>query len=152
MASVDDFFEAPATELVGKLKQLHDERSSIESRESIIEQLLEVRAKEGGEAAAQIAALGAEAGIGPLREQILHVMSTLQSEGTPIVAPQQVYDELVKRGNRTVTIDAVRVAMRRMGEKGELERPNSAVLAFALPGVLASVPSAILEAIGLQQK
>jgi hypothetical protein len=152
MASVDDFFEAPAADLVAKLKQLHDERASIEARESIIEQLLEVRAKQGGEVAAEIAALGAEAGIGPLREQIQHVMTVMQSEGTPIVAPQAVFDELMKRGNRTVTIDAVRVAMRRMGEKGELERPNSEILAFGLPGALANVPPAILEAMGLLQK
>jgi hypothetical protein len=150
MASVDDFFEAPAADLVGKLKQLHNERADIESREAIIEQLLEVRARQGGDAAAEIAALGAEAGIGPLREQILHVLASMRQESLWLMAPQAVHEELMKRGNRAVTIDAVRVAMRRMAEKGELERPQPDALAFGLPGAIADMPPGLLEAMGLK--
>ncbi|HEY4450548.1 MAG TPA: hypothetical protein VGN13_03000 [Solirubrobacteraceae bacterium] len=149
MSSVDDFFAAPAAELVDKLKQLHDQRANIESREEIIEQLLEVRAKQGGEVAAEIAALGAAAGIGPLREQILHVMETKRAEDVWVMAPMQVHDELTKRGNRSVKLDAVRVAMTRMAEKGDLERPRPNVLSFALPGVLDAIPAAFREAVGL---
>jgi len=80
-------------------------------------------AKQGGPAAGEIAALGGAAGIGPLRNQILQVLESRREEENPanlMMVPKDVHDELVGRGNRSVTLDNVRVTMKRMADSNEL--------------------------------
>src|SRR6266851_2949185 len=43
MSNLDELFLTPPADLIGKLKALRDDRAGIESKEAIIEQLLDVR-------------------------------------------------------------------------------------------------------------
>jgi hypothetical protein len=136
MPDEPSLFETTPDVLVSTLQQLRQQRSGIENKERVIEQLLEMKADEGGEIADEIAALGASVAIGPLRNQIIQVLVAKQEEDMFVMVPKDVHDELVERGNRSVTLDNVRITMKRMAEQGELERepPNS--LVFGLPGAL----------------
>ncbi len=104
-----------------------------ESKEAVLEQLLEMRSREGGAVADEITALGAAVGIGPLRNQIAHVLAAKREENMSLMVPRAVQDELITRGNRTVTLDNVRVTMKRMADTGELLRPDPDSLLYGLP-------------------
>jgi len=147
MSHLDELFDTPPADLIAKLKALRDQRAGIESRESIIEQLLDVRVQQGGVIAEEIAALGASSGIGPLRNQIVQVLTSKRDESLWFMVPQAVHDELRERGNRTVTLDNVRVTMRRMADSGELERARPGALLFGLPGAIETMPPGLLEAV-----
>jgi len=140
MSSLDQLLQTPPAELVADLKSLRDERAVIEGKEAMLEQLLEMLARQGGEAAQEIAALGASVAIGPLRNQIVQVLSSKQEEGEVVMVAKDVQEELVARGNRTVTLDNVRVTMKRMADSNELERPRPNDLLFGLPGAMDALP------------
>jgi hypothetical protein len=135
MASIDQLLQTPPAELVDELKTLRDQRADIEGKEAVLEQLLEILAAKGPDTAAEIAALGGTAAIGPLRNQIIQVLISRREEGEYLLVPQEVHKELLARGNRAVTLDNVRITMRRMVESKELELPNpKKALTFSLPG------------------
>jgi hypothetical protein len=136
MSSLDRLLETPPAELVADLKALRDERAALESKEAVIEQLLEVLTQQGGAAADEIAKLGASVAIGPLRNQIMQVLISKREEDEFVMLPMAVHAELISRGNRRVTIDNVRVTMKRMADAGELERPQPDALLYGLPGVM----------------
>jgi hypothetical protein len=140
MSSLDQLLQTPPAELVANLKALRDDRASIESKEAILEQLLDVLVQQGGAVAEEVAALGASVAIGPLRNQIVQVLSSKQEEGEAVMVPKDVQEELVARGNRTVTLDNVRVTMKRMADSNELERPRPNDLLFGLPGAMDALP------------
>ena len=148
MSSLDRLLETPPAELIADLKALRDERAVLEGKEGVIEQLLEMLAQQGGDVANEIAALGASVAIGALRNQILQVLLSKQEENEPLLAPAGVHAELNARGNRKVTLDNVRVTMKRMADDGELERPRPDALLFGLPGVM-TLPEvrAVLEGV-----
>jgi hypothetical protein len=133
MSNLDNLLQTPPSELVTDLKTLRDERGVTEGKEAVLEQLLEMRSREGGTIADEIAALGAAVGIGPLRNQIAHVLTTRRGEGLRLMVPKGIQDELVARGNRAVTLDNVRVTMKRMADAGELVRPDPESLLYGLP-------------------
>jgi hypothetical protein len=151
MSSLDQLLQTPPAELVANLKALRDERASIESREAILEQLLDVLVQQGGEVALEVAALGGSAAIGPLRNQIVQALLSKREEDEWLMVPQGVHQELVQRGNRSVTLDNVRVTMKRMAESGELERPQPNGLLFGLPGVMTEMPAEVLAAMNIGQ-
>jgi hypothetical protein len=140
MSSLDQLLQTSPSELVADLKALRDERATIESKEAIVEQLLEMLVKQGGTAAEEIAALGGSVAIGPLRNQILQVLESKREEENLMMIPKDVHDELISRGNRSVTLDNVRVTMKRMADSNELERPSPTDLLFGLPGALDALP------------
>jgi hypothetical protein len=132
MPNLDDLFKTPPAELISNLQALRDERAVIERKERMLEQLLEMLTEQGGDVADEIAALGAANAIGPLREQIRQVLLSLTPEG-PLRVPKVVFDELVARGNRSVTIDNVRMTMKRMADADELIRPGPDTTLYGLP-------------------
>lgn len=134
MTDVDQLLNTDPTELVEGLKQLRDERAGIESKEAVLKQLLDIQMSAGGAIAEQVAVFAAQNGIGPLREQIRQVL-TAKQEDVSLMAPMDVQTELVARGNRSVTIDNVRVTMKRMADDGELVRPDPDSLIFGLPNI-----------------
>ncbi len=144
MSAIDQLLQTPPAELVAELKALRDERAAIERKESMLEQTLHVIAEEKGEVAAEeIATLTATAGVGSLREQILQILSSKRAEGGVVVAlvPQEVQHALIERGNRSVTIDNIRITMKRMFDSGELERPLPQYsVVYALPGTANEMP------------
>jgi hypothetical protein len=153
MSNLDQLLNTPPDELVADLKALRDERAAIEGKESVLEQLLDMLSGQGGHVAEEIAELGAMAAIGPLKNQIFHVMRTKTEEEEPLLVPQTVFEVLRVRGNRTATLAAVRVAMGRMADAGELERPaprNN--MLFALPGTRNNLLPAVAEAFGVPQE
>lgn len=154
MSSLDQLLQTPLAELIADLKALRDERAVIEGKEAVLEQLLEMRAQQGGKAAEEIAALGGSVAIGPLRNQILQVLMSKQEEDEFFLVPQAVHQELITRGNRTVTLDNVRVTMKRMAESNEVERPNPDSLLYGLPGAIDKFPGgrdAFIAAFGVSQ-
>ncbi|MHB2001066.1 MAG: hypothetical protein ACYCSI_12940 [Solirubrobacteraceae bacterium] len=106
----------------------------------MLEQLLEILARQGGSIAEEIADLGASVAIGPLRSQILQVFRAKADDGEVMLLPVQVHLELVERGNRSVKLDNVRVTMGRMVSSKELERPIKQQLFFGLPEAIAAFP------------
>jgi hypothetical protein len=151
--SIDDIFQTPPADLIEKLTELRDTRAAIESKEDIIRQLLDVYVQQGGELAEQIGELGAASGLGSLRKQILHVMGTKRDEMEFVTLPVVVHPELVARGNRKVSLDNVRVTMKRMADDNELERPiPEEPLAFALPGTVDIMPEGLLQALKAGQR
>jgi hypothetical protein len=147
MSALDRLLQTPPAELVGDLKAVRDERAALESKEAMLEQLLEMLSRQGGDVAQEIAALGASVAIGPLRNQIMQVVSWMRNEKELITTvPQSVLDALVERGNRKVTLDNVRVTMKRMADSNELERPVPGQnLLFALPGTAEAFPEQVAE-------
>ena len=134
MSSLDNLLQTPPAELVADLKAFRDERAVIESKEAVLEQLLEMLGNQGGAVAEEIAALGAAVGVGPLRGQIIRVLAAKREESEFfLMVPKDVQQELVSRGNRTVTLDNVRVTMKRMAGAGELVRPDPDSLLYGLP-------------------
>ena len=131
MASLDALFATPPATLVADLQALREQRRLIESKEAMLEQVLELRERQGGDAADEIAELGASVAIGPLRAQILQVLRTTE---TAFFVPKDIHVELVSRGNWKVTLDNVRMTAKRMADASELERlePNTAM--YGLPG------------------
>lgn len=152
MSSLDQLLQTPPADLVANLKALRDDRASIESKEAILEQLLDVLVQQGGAVAEEVAALGGSAAIGPLRNQIMQVLtSKRREEDLYVMVPQAVHQELVARGNRAVTLDNVRVTMKRMADSGELERTQPNALLFGLPGVMTEIPAEVLAAMNIGQ-
>jgi hypothetical protein len=150
---LDRLLQTPPAELVSELKSLRDQRAGIESREAVLEQLLDLIARQGGPVAEEVARLGGDAAIGPLRNQIIQVLASKRKEGEPLMVPQGVHQELTARGNRAVTLDNVRVTMKRMAESGEIERVSPDGLVFGLVGIAQSLPPGMLDAItGGQQQ
>jgi SpoVK/Ycf46/Vps4 family AAA+-type ATPase len=148
MSSIDKLLQTPLPELVADLKALRDERAVTERKEAMLEQTLDMIIEQRGEEAAnEIAALGGSAGIGSLRNQILQVIALTREKGRPTslaLVPKEVLDTLVERGNRKVTLDNVRVTMKRMFDSGELERPIAGRdLLYALPGTADEFPREI---------
>lgn len=139
MSYVDRFLETPPAELVADLKALRDERAAIESKERLVEQLLEMLSQQGIAIAEEIAELGGSVGIGPLRNQIAQVLLSQQQEENLFMAPLAIHEELVRRGNRTVSLDNVRVTLRRMTDSAEVERPTDVPL-YGLSGAIDMFP------------
>jgi hypothetical protein len=131
---VDQLLNTDPNDLIEGLKKLRDERAGIESKEAILKQLLDIHMGKGGEVAEQVAIFAAQNGIGPLREQIRQVLASKQSE-EPLMMPVQVHTMLGALGNRSVTIDNIRVTMKRMADDGELVRPDSESLLYGLTNV-----------------
>lgn len=153
VSSLDKLLNTPPETLVADLRALRDERAAIEGKESVLEQLLDMLSSQGGDVAEEIAELGAMAAIGPLKNQIIHVMRTKTEEEEPLLVPQTILDVLQARGNRSATLAAVRVAMTRMADANELERPNPRNnLLFILPGIRNTLPPALAEAFGVPQE
>lgn len=131
MSSLDALFATPPAKLVADLQTLREERRVIESKETMLEQMLEMGERQGGDVAEEIAELGASVAIGPLRAQILHVLRTTESV---FVVPKDVHAELVARGNQKATLDNVRMTMKRMADAKELERVSPNVACYGVPG------------------
>jgi hypothetical protein len=131
MASLDALFATPPATIVADLQALREQRRLIESKEAMLEQVLELRERQGGDAADEIAELGASVAIGPIRAQILQVLRTTDSA---FLTPKEVHPELASRGNRKVTLDNVRMTMKRMADADELERFESGSASYGLPG------------------
>jgi hypothetical protein len=132
MPNLDDLFTTPPAELISNLQALRNERAVIERKERMLEQLLEMLTEQGGVLADEIAALGAANAIGPLREQIRQVLLSIADESA-LRVPKVVYEELVARGNRSVSIDNVRMTMKRMADADELARPDPDTALYGLP-------------------
>lgn len=151
--SHDDIFQLPPPQLIAKLTELRSERTAIEGKEDIVMQLLDVYVQQDGDAAEEIAKLGAAVGLGPLRTQIIDVLAASREQNLYVLLPLTVHEVLVQRGNRKVKLDNVRVTMKRMADAGELERPiPEEPLAFALPGSVEEMPPGLLEALRGQLK
>jgi hypothetical protein len=123
---------------VAELQQLRLDRAAIERKESVLTQILELLADQGDGAADEIAALGMV--VGSLRDQIVQVLTENQSQLNFFMVPKGMHDQLVIRGNGSVTLDNVRITMRRMNEAGELERPSEAHTLYGLPGAIDAIP------------
>jgi hypothetical protein len=147
MSSLDQLLQTNPVDLVTNLKALRAERAGIESKEALLEQLIEVLTRQGGPIADEVAALGGSAAIGPLRNQITQVLLAQWDEGLFFMIPQAVHDELVNRGNTRVKLDNVRQTMVRMADAKELERPKPDALLFGLPGALDAMPQALRDSI-----
>ncbi|HXN38954.1 MAG TPA: hypothetical protein VN892_13025 [Solirubrobacteraceae bacterium] len=147
MSALDKLLQTPPAEIVSDLKTVRDERAILESKEAMLEQLLEMLSRQGGEVAQEIAALGASVAIGPLRNQILQVVTSMRQEDDLLTTvPAAVQEALIARGNRKVTVDNVRVTMKRMADSNELERPVPGQnRLFALPGTADAFPERIAE-------
>jgi hypothetical protein len=157
MSNLDQLLQTQPAELVADLKRLRDERVVIERKEAVLQQILEMLVQEGGKTAEEIAALGGSAGIGSLRNQIVQALEAKQEESEFVVVPKEVHAALVALGNRTVTLDNVRVTMKRMVESNELEVPfpETHSLLYALPGAVDAFPGgrdALVRVIGGQAK
>jgi hypothetical protein len=132
MSGVDALLQTPPAQLVADLTSLRDERALIEDKEAVLIQILDLLLKQGGQIAEEVAALGGASGFGSLREQIRQVLISMKDE-EPLQVPKEVQKELVSRGNRTATLENVRVTMKRMADDGELVRPSEDAVAYGLP-------------------
>jgi hypothetical protein len=131
MTNMDKFLQASPTEIIAELEALHAEKDVIARKEALLEQLIDLIFQEQGPAAAELYGYRTSIAVGPLRYQIRQVL--LAEPERPQWLPKEVHDELVVRGNAKVTLDNVRVTMRRMGESGELVRLDDDNLLFRLP-------------------
>jgi hypothetical protein len=131
MSSLDSLFSTPPASIVADLQALREERRVIESKEAMLEQILEMHERQGGDVAEEVAELGASVAIGPLRAQILQVLRT---RDTAFLLPKDVHAELEARGNRKTTLDNVRMTMKRMADADELERLDPNTANYGLPG------------------
>jgi hypothetical protein len=132
MTNIDSLLQASPTAIIAELEALRAEREVVARKETLLEQLIEIMFQRGDEAADELAAYRTSVAVGPLRYQIRQVLlAGAQNENW---LPKQVHDELIVRGNKTVTLDNTRVSMKRMAERGELERPDpDSPLVFRLP-------------------
>jgi hypothetical protein len=147
MSSLDHLLETNPADLVSNLKELRAERAELESKELLLEQLIDLLARQAGPTADHLAELGGAAAIGPLRSQITHVLHSFQGDGLFFVIPQAVHDELINRGNTRVKLDNVRQTMARMTDAKELERPKADTLLFGLPGARDDMPQQLRDQI-----
>jgi hypothetical protein len=131
MTNMDKFLQASPTEIIAELEALRAEKDVIARKEALLEQLIDLIFQEQGPAAAELYGYRTSIAVGPLRYQIRQVL--LAEPERPQWLPKEVHDELVIRGNAKVTLDNVRVTMRRMGESGELVRLDDDNLLFRLP-------------------
>jgi hypothetical protein len=142
MTDVDALLNTDPADLITGLKRLRDERAATESQEAVLKQLLDIQMSKGGQIAEEVAVFAAQNGIGPLREQIRQVLKAKQEE-EPMMPPMGVHAELAARGNRGVTLDNIRVTMKRMADDGELVRPDPEAVVYGLP----DLPQEILDII-----
>lgn len=131
MANLDKFLQTSPTVIIAELEALRAEKDVITRKEALLEQMIDLMFQEQGPAAAELYGYRTSIAVGPLRYQIRQVL--LADPERPQWLPKEVHDELVIRGNTKVTLDNVRVTMRRMGESGELERLDDENLLFRLP-------------------
>jgi hypothetical protein len=131
MTIMDNFLQASPTEIIAELEAIRAEKDVIARKEALLEQLIDLIFQEQGPAAAELYGYRTSIAVGPLRYQIRQVL--LAEPERPQWLPKEVHDELVIRGNDKVTLDNVRVTMRRMGESGELVRLDDDNLLFRLP-------------------
>jgi hypothetical protein len=132
MSGVDTLLQTPPAQLVADLTALRNERAVIEDKEAVLIQILELLVKQGGQVAEEVTALGGASGFGPLREQIRQVLISKKDEEA-LMLPKDVQKELLSRGNRSATLENVRVTMKRMAEDDELVRPSDESVAYGLP-------------------
>jgi hypothetical protein len=132
MSGVDALLQTPPAQLVADLTALRNERAVIEDKEAVLIQILDLLVKQGGQVAEEVTALGGASGFGPLREQIRQVLIS-NKENDPLMVPREVQKELLSRGNRTATLENVRVTMKRMAEDDELVRPSEDAVSYGLP-------------------
>jgi hypothetical protein len=138
MTNVDKFLQTSPTEIIAELEALRTEKDVIARKEALLEQLIDLIFQEQGPAAAELYGYRTAIAVGPLRYQIRQVL--LAEPERPQWLPKEVHDELIVRGNAKVTLDNVRVTMRRMSESGELKRLDDDNLLFRLPGPTDSPP------------
>lgn len=132
MTNIDKILDTSPTEIIRELEALRAEKDVIARKETLLEQLIELMFQQGDEASEELASYRTSIAVGPLRYQIRQVLLA-GDKGEPWV-PKEVHDELIVRGNKAVTLDNVRVTMKRMVESGELERPDpDNALIFRLP-------------------
>jgi hypothetical protein len=130
VTSVDQLLNMDPSDLIEGLKGLRDQRLALESQEAVLKQLLDIHLGKGGEVAEQVAIFAAQNGIGPLREQIRQAF--FQGD-EPLMVPMEVHSALAALGNRSVTLDNVRVTMKRMADNAELVRPDPDSVVYGLP-------------------
>jgi hypothetical protein len=153
-SGLDRFLEAPPAELIGDLKNIRQERAALSRREGVIVQLLQMILDAGGPRAEEVLRLAADeaVAIGDLRDQIRQVMTSKYESNEFFLVPLTVHQELMTRGNHTVTLDNVRTAMKRMADAGELLLPRRGQVLYVLPDAMNN-PLALqaLELIAEQQ-
>jgi hypothetical protein len=137
-SSLDKFLETSPAELVSDLKDVRSERAKLGTREGVIVQLLEMILEQGGPPAEELLRLAAEEGvaIGDLRDQIRQAMVAKAEENQFFLLPLVAHEALRARGNQTVTLDHVRMTMKRMVDAGQLLLPRPGLLLYALPDVV----------------
>jgi hypothetical protein len=140
LADVDQLLNVDPMSLIEGMKTLRDQRVAIESQEAVLKQLLDIQLKKGGQVGEEVAVFAAQNGMGPLREQIRQVLVSKQEEAL-LMMPMDVHNLLAERGNRSVTLDNVRVTMKRMADDGELVRPDPESVIYGLP----NTPTEFLE-------
>jgi hypothetical protein len=145
MSNIDKLLNTSPAELIDGLKALGEQRAGIESQEAVLKQLLDLHLAKGGEVGQEAAIFAANHGVGPLREQIRQVFIT-KRESDPMMLPMAVHAELGARGNQRVTLDNVRVTMKRMADDDELIRPDSESVVYGLPGTPAELIEMVKKA------
>lgn len=134
MDSFDDLLSKPVEEIVQALIALREQKRGLEIREDLLKRTLELRVEENPEAAAYFERPGNPATpFGPLRMQIKRLLASYKYRDRAQWIPRDVLELLTAQGATGLTIDNVRVTMRRMAQRDELiEGPG---LLFAFPKV-----------------
>jgi hypothetical protein len=128
---LDDFLNTPPQELIAELVSLRAAKQALERRETILENVADLIIEAGGDAASELASYRTSVAVGPIRYQIRQVL--LAQPEKRVWIPKEVHDELAVRGNMDVSIDNVRVTMRRMVQAGELAKASKS-MQYELPG------------------
>jgi hypothetical protein len=126
---------------------LRADRKALENRERLLQRTLELLVEENPEVAAHLERADVPSTpFGPLRMQIKRVLGTYPFREAAAWQPKEVLAVLQEQGAREITVDNVRVTMRRMAQRGELrEFPQ---LWFATPTVpVSSRPSSTHSAV-----
>jgi hypothetical protein len=121
MDSLQHLLSMPVEKVVQDLIAVREERVRLENHETLLERTLELIVEQDPRAAAFLEAPGSPSTpFGPLRMQIRRLLASYAFRDTAPWLPRDVLAALTASGSRGVTIDNVRVTMRRMAQDGEL--------------------------------
>jgi hypothetical protein len=135
MDSLQQLLNTPIAKVLDDLIALREDRLSIENREHLLERTLELLVEQDPSAAAYLESPGNPfTPFGPLRMQIKRLLASYAFRDVAGWQPKAVLTALAEQGSRDLTIDNVRVTMRRMAQRGELLETDN--LVFVLPTTL----------------
>src|ERR1700735_1349101 len=131
MDSLDQLLSTPVEKVLEDLVLLRKEKRALENREELLRRTLELLVEQDPEVAASLESPGSPSTpFGPPRMQIKRLLASYSFRDVATWIPKDVLFALNEQGATDLTLDNVRMTMRRMAQRGELLEVGNLVFAL----------------------